>query len=164
MNRKVELKLFLVLIFGLITTSIYSQEKKHIHDHDHHKYELGLANSIVYFAGEKEYAYGFHLHMVRNIIHSKFGYGISYERIFDEHKHNTIGVIGSWNPIPPLHISIAPGVAFEDSEPSNLKFAFHAETSYDFDVGKFHVGPLLEFAFDPEDYHISLGLHIGYGF
>ena len=160
MNCKIGLKLFLVLLFGLITTSIYSQET----DHDHHKYELGVANSLVYLAGESEYAYGFHLHLVRNIKHSKFGYGIAYERIFDEHKHNTIGVVGSYNPIKPLHLSIAPGVSFEDPEPSDLKFAFHAEASYDFDLGDFHVGPLLEFAIDPEDYHISLGLHIGYGF
>ncbi len=162
MNYKIGLKLFLVLLFGLITTSIYSQETEH--EHDHHKYELGVANSLVYFDGENKFAYGFHMHLVRNIIHSKFGYGIAYERIFDEHKHNTIGTVGIYNPIEPLHISITPGVSFEDSEPSDLKFAFHAEASYDFDLGDFHIGPLLEFAIDPEDYHISLGLHIGYGF
>ena len=162
MNSKNRLKLFVVIFFGLITTSIYGQEVNH--DHDHHKYELGVANSLVYFAGEDEYAYGFHLHLVRNISHSKFGYGIAYERIFDKHKHNTIGIVGSYIPFKSLHISIAPGVSFEDAEPSELKFAFHTEASYDFDLWNFHVGPLLEFAFDPEDYHISLGLHIGYGF
>jgi hypothetical protein len=161
MNCKIGLKSFLVFLFGLFTTSLFSQEINH--DHDHHKYEIGVANSLVYFAKEKEYAYGFHLHLVRNIVDSKFGYGIAYERIFDEHKHNTIGILGSYNPTKSLHISIVPGVSFEDSEPSNLKFAFHAETSYDFDLGEFHVGPLLEFAIDPEDHHFSVGLHIGYG-
>jgi len=162
MNRKINMKLLSILLLGFITTSIYSQGTNS--DHDHHKYELGVANSLVYFVGENEYAYGFHLHLVRNIIHSNFGYGIAYERIFDKHKHNTIGIVGSYDLLKSLHISIAPGLSFEDSEPSDFKFAFHTEASYDFDLGNLHVGPLLEFAIDPEDYHISLGLHIGYGF
>lgn len=162
MKSKIRLKTIFVIIFGLISTAIYSQEINH--NHDHNKYELGIANSSVYFAGENEYAYGFHLHFGRNIQHSKFGYGIAYERIFDEHRHNTIGIVGSYNPFKSIHINIASGIAFEDLKPSDLKFAFHAETSYNFELGSFHVGPMLEFAFDPEDIHISLGLHIGYGF
>jgi hypothetical protein len=138
MNSKIGLKSLLLIVFGI--------------------------NSFVYFIGEKEIAYGLHLHLVRNIKHSKFGYGLAYERIFDEHKHNTIGIVGSYNPFKSLHINLAPGIAFEDSEPSDFKFAFHAETSYDFTLGNFHIGPLLEFAIDPEDFHISFGLHIGYGF
>jgi len=162
MKFNIELKLLLGIIFGLVSSSAYSQEENH--NHDHHLYELGVANSLVYFVSEKESAYGLHLHLIRNIKHSKFGYGVSYERIFDEHKHNTIGIVGSYNPIKPLHIDVSPGITFEDSEASELKFAFHAETSYNFDLGSFHIGPLLEFAIDPEDYHISLGLHLGYGF
>ncbi len=162
MSYKIGLKSLLVIVLGIISASVYSQEENH--NHDHHIHELGVANSFVYFAGEKEYAYGLHVHWVRNLKHSKFGYGFAYERIFDEHKHNTIGVVGSYNPIKSLHINIAPGIAFEDSEPTVFKFAFHVETSYDIELGNFHIGPLLEFAFDPEDYHFSLGLHIGYGF
>lgn len=162
MNSEIKLKWMSVVLFGLIATSVYSQDTHH--NHDHHKYELGAANSLVYVAGENEYAYGFHLHLIRKITHSKFGYGIAYERIFDDHKHNTIGIVGSYNPLKSIHISIAPGLAFEDPEPSALKFAFHSEVSYDFDLGNFHVGPLLEFAIGPEDYHLSFGVHIGYGF
>jgi hypothetical protein len=162
MNCKIGLKSLLAIVFGIISISAYSQEENH--DHDHHNYELGVANSLVYFAGEKEFAYGLHIHLVRNIKHSKFGVGLAYERIFDDHKHNTIGVVGSYNPLKSWYINIAPGITFEDSEPSVLKFAFHAETLYDFNIGKFHIGPLLEFAVDSEDYHFSLGLHIGFGF
>ncbi len=165
MNSKIGLKFFLIVL-GFVTPSAYSQEVNHddSHNHHHHKYELGVANSLVYFAGEKEYAYGFHLHLVKNILHSKWGYGIAYERIFDEHKHNTIGIVGSYNPFKHLHLSLTPGIAFEDPEPLDFKFAFHAEASYNFELGNIHIGPLLEFAFDREDYHISFGLHIGYGF
>ncbi len=162
MNCKIGSISLLGIIFAIISTSAYSQEENH--NHDHHMYEIGVANSCVFFVGEKEFAYGLHIHLVRNIKHSKFGYGIAYERIFDEHKHNTVGIVGSYVPFKTMHLNIAPGIAFEDSEPSDFKFSFHAETSYDFNLGNFHIGPLLEFAFDAEDYHISLGLHIGYGF
>jgi len=162
MNFKIELKTLLVIILGIFTAKSYSQEGNH--NHDNHKHELGVANSFVYFIKEKEVAYGLHMHLVRNFEHSKFGFGIAYERIFDEHKHNTIGFVGSYNPFECLHISLTPGVTFEDNETSEMKFAFHAETSYDFNLGIFHLGPMVEFAFDPDDYHLSLGLHIGYGF
>lgn len=159
-------------MLGIFTTSIYSQEESHNHDqhkevshhHDHHKYELGIANSAVYFPKEKEFAYGLHLHLVRNIENTKLGFGLAYERIFDEHKHNTIGLVGSYNISEPLVISLTPGVTFEDNEPSDLKFAFHAEASYNFNLGEFHLGPLVEIAFDPEEYHISAGIHLAYGF
>ena len=167
MNCKNITKILLVILFGILTGNIYSQEEHHDNDHHkhhHHKYDLGVGNSLVYFPNEKETAYGLHLHLVRNIAHSKFGFGIAYERIFDQHKHNTIGLLASYNPVGGLHIDLSPGVTFEDHEPSELRFAFHAETAYNFDLGNFHLGPMLGFAFDPEDYHIGLGLHVGYGF
>lgn len=162
MKRKIKLYALLLIVSGIFSTSVYSQEINH--NHDHHKHEFGVANSMVFLAKEKEIAYGLHLHLVRNIEHSKFGFGIAYERIFDEHKHNTIGIVGSYNPFKLLHISLTPGVSFNDNESSDLKFAFHAETSYDFNLGNLHLGPMLEVAFAPDDYHISLGLHIGFGF
>ena len=162
MNYRIKLKSILAVIFGILTVNLYSQEEQH--NHDHYKNELGIANSIVYFAKEKEFAYGLHLHIVRNIHHSKFGFGVGYERIFDEHKHNTIGLVVNYSLLDDLLISLSPGIAFEGNEFSNSKFACSIETSYSFNVGILHLGPLLEFAYDQEDYHISLGLHIGYGF
>lgn len=43
-------------------------------------------------------------------------------------------------------------------------FTFHIESTYEFEFKNIHLGPAIEFAYDPEDFHISLGLHIGYGF
>lgn len=166
MNCIAGLKKFLVIILVIVSTSVFSrgEDHKHDHDHDHHLYELGVANSFVYFPGEKASAYGLHLHLVRSIKNSNFGFGIAYERVFDKHKHNTIGVVGSFSPIKSWHINFVPGIAFEDSELADVKFAFHIETSYGFSLRNFHIGPLLEYAFDPNDYHFSLGLHIGFGF
>ena len=96
MKRNIVYKAFLVILLVVFTTHLYGQEEHH--NHDHHKFEFGLANSSVYFVKEKEFAYGLHMHLVRNIEHTKFGFGLGYERIFDKHKHNTIGLVTSYNP------------------------------------------------------------------
>jgi len=157
--------IYLVLIATLLSTEgkAQTEEHHHHHDHDHHQNEIGVGNSLVYFTGEKEFAYGLHFHYIRNISKSKFGLGLAYERIFDEHGHNTFGIVGAYYPVERLHLSASPGITFEDGS-SSVNFAFHLETSYAFEIQDFHIGPLLEFAYDPEDIHISLGLHIGYGF
>ena len=149
------------------SVNIFAQSTEHsdreLDKHEHHKNEIGIANSPVYFLKEKDLAYGFHIHYVRNISKTKFGIGIGYERIFDEHKHNTFGLEATYRPIEELTLNVSPGVTFEDKNP-NANFALHFETSYEFEIKNFHIGPAFELAYDPEDYHLSLGLHVGYGF
>lgn len=152
--------LTIVLLFSAnLLFAQHSEEVKHIHKH--HQNEIGLVNSPVYFVKAKEFAYGLHIHYIRSLHESKFGIGMGYERIFDEHKHNTIGIIGSFRPIDQVTINLSPGITFEDEESSEINFAMHLEGSYDFEFHNFHIGPVLGFAYDPEDFHISLGLHIG---
>ena len=136
----------------------------HPENHEHHRNEIGIANSAVYFVKEETYNYGFHLHYTRKFMETKFGAGAGYERIFDEHGHNTFGIALIYSPVEKFNINLSPGLTFEDENISDIAFALHLETSYEFEVKDFHLGPSLEFAYDPEDYHISLGLHIGYGF
>lgn len=130
-----------------------------------HKNEIGIANAPVYFINEKELTYGFHFHYVRNIGKSPFGIGVGYERIFDEHQHQTIGVVGSYR-FYGWVFNVAPGVTFEKEEDvdTELLFAIHLEATYEWDFGNFHVGPVAEVAYDPEDVHMALGIHVGYGF
>jgi len=69
---------------------------------------------------EKECAYGLHIHYVYNL--SQFGFGLGYERIFDEHRHNSIGFVWNYRPVDELSLNISPGVSFEDkSEGLNLQ-------------------------------------------
>ena len=82
---------------------------------------------------------------------------------FDEHRHNTFGLVTTYRPIDRLNLNVSPGLTFEDGN-SKVNFALHLETSYEFEINDFHIGPVLEFIYDPEDVHISLGLHVGYGF
>ena len=90
--------------------------------------------------------------------------GVGYERIFDEHKHNTFGVIIQYNPVEHLVLSFSPGITFRDIHASGLHFGLHFETLYEFEIGIFHIGPVAEFAYYIEDYHVSLGVHLGFGF
>ena len=155
--------LYCIVLFVLTQTLSAQDSDNSIHS-DNHKNEIGIANSPVFVLKEKEFAYGLHTHYVRNLNGTNFGIGVGYERIFDEHKHNSVGVIFSYAPIEQLHISLSPGFAFKDYDASELNLGIHLETSYEFEIGFFHVGPVAEFAYSPEDYHLSLGLHIGFGF
>jgi len=151
---------FLTALFSLNT---FAQSTEHTNNHEHHNNEIGIANGPVYFLKENVLSYGLHVHYVRKISHSKFGIGFGYERIFDEHQHSTFGFLVSYSPIDKLSLNVSPGITFEGGE-SEMNFAIHLETSYEFELNDFHLGPVLEFASDPEDIHLSLGLHIGYGF
>ncbi len=157
----------LLLIFCIPALKSFAQSDNHDEVkspcHDRHKNEIGIANSPVYLIKEKEFAYAFHVHYVRKISNSDFGIGIAYERIFDEHRHNTIGVLLNYRPVEKLNVNLSPGVTIKD-ENSKGDFAFHIETSYEFEIHNFHIGPALEFAVAHKDFHLSLGLHIGIGF
>jgi len=155
--------LIITLFFTGFASNLVAQTVEHPDNHEYHKNEIGVANSAVYFIKEQVFAYGLHMHFVRNIPKSKFGIGLGYERIFDEHKHNTIGLLATYRPIDRLSLNVSPGLTFEDKS-SMANFALHLETSYEFEINSFHIGPALEFAYDSEDYHISFGLHVGYGF
>ena len=151
-----------VLLIG-VSASLVAQDEHSGHYHPHHKNEIGLANSPVYFVKEEVFSYGLHVHYIRTIRESKFGIGAGFERIFDTHKHNTVGIVGSYRPADKLSLSVSPGITFED-ESETPNFAMHAEAAYEFEIKNIHIGPVIEFAYDPEDFHISLGLHLGFGF
>lgn len=158
------IKSIFFLLFLAISVTVTAQEHGHEeHEHDHHRHEIGIGNSPVYFVNEKTLAYGLHLHFIYNIPDSKFGMGLGYERIFDEHRHNTMGVVANYRPVENLSLSLSPGLAFEGGS-SESKFALHFETAYEFELRNFHLGPVAEVAYDQEDVHISLGVHVGIGF
>ena len=162
----VKYRYFFMAIASFLFVHLIGQSVEH-DDHDHHAHhrnEIGIANAPVYFVKEKEWSYGLHVHYVYNIVHSRFGVGLGYERIFDEHEHHTLGVVGSYRPGEKFSMIVSPGITFEGAEEGHANFALHLEFAYEIEVKNFHLGPVLEFAYDPEDFHISLGVHIGIGF
>ncbi|MCF6279123.1 MAG: hypothetical protein L3J14_02130 [Flavobacteriaceae bacterium] len=155
--------LLLPLFLILITSTVFAQDSKETTNHEHYKNEIGIAISPVYFVKENVLTYAMHIDYVYSIPNTKFGLGVSFERIFQAPKHTTFGLVIAYRPIEKLSFTVSPGVAFEDGDSASL-FAMHVETIYGFELGKLHIGPALAFAYDPNDYHISLGVHIGYGF
>jgi len=153
----------LMTIFSLNLSAQTGENPKNDKHHENHLNEFGMAFSPVYFVKEKDIAFGMHVHYVHNIPNSKFGLGLGYERIFDKHKHNTFGLEAIYRPFEALSLSLSPGLTFEDNN-SGPDLALHIETSYEFEIGEFHLGPAFEFAIDPEDIHLSLGVHLGFGF
>ena len=157
---------FLVIVFLiLVNLGIAAQAQDHDHDdHDHeHLHEIGVSAAPIYFAKAGELSFATHLHYTYTIPGTKFGLGVGYEHIFDEHKHNFVGAEFSYRIIHPLSISLSPGIVFEGEHPDEKDFALHLETVYEFEFGAFHIGPAFEMARHSEDYHFSLGVHIGLG-
>ena len=131
------------------------------HHEQVHKWEIGIANGIVYFLNEQEWSYGLHTHIVRAIGETHFALGMGYERIFDEHGHNTLSGVISYMPLDGLAVTAAPGIAF--SSTGLVEFATHLEMTYEFEIKNYHVGPLIEWAIEPDEMHFTLGLHVGFG-
>ena len=128
-------------------------------------YEFGISNGIVYNFSEEQYAYGLHVYFIKNFgISKKMGIGAGYETIFDDHGHNTACVLLHYMPFEHISVNIAPGLVFLESAPNKSRFALHAEVLYEFNVGAFHIGPSIGAAFNPEDFHASVGLHCAIGF
>ncbi len=166
-TRVTLLTVSLILVFG---QTLWAQNHEHGHDHHTHenhidpKNEIGLANNLVYLGEEGEFAYGLHLHFIRNIGDSRFGYGLGYEQIFDEHTHRNVGVVASFKPIHHLVLNVSPGITFLGGDERETTWAVHLEVNYEFEIKTFHLGPLLEYAFTGHGYHICLGLHLAYAF
>lgn len=120
--------------------------------------ELILWWSLVYVVHEDSARYGLHLHYVRQTF-EKLGLGLGYERVFDPHSHQTIGFVIQYKPIHHLTFNLGPGVLIEENSWSTASFSAHLESSWDFELGHIHLGPLFEVAYGPDDLHLSLGLH-----
>lgn len=158
-------RILITILFLAFIIKAFAQTEDHDCEHHHSKFELGLSNGFVYNFTESEAAYGLHVHVVRSIEKSeKLGLGIGYERIFDDHKHNALSVVLLYHPIEHLSINLAPGVTWLGSKSNSVKPAVHLEGLYEFKLGKFHLGPLLGVAFNTEDIHASVGLHLAFGF
>lgn len=151
------------VILLLFSIPGFSQSGSEHHDHIHtHNNEFAVANSWVYFISEKESSYGLHFHYIRMLRDSDFGLGLGLERIFDEHRHYSANVSLNYIVNDKWKFGIAPGISFEGK--SAVKPALHLESAYEINLRGFHIGPMIEYAVDNEDSHVSIGIHIGLGF
>lgn len=161
--------LLFVLIFFTGINFLQAQEHHdddgHDHGHDHLKNEVGGAVGVAFDLNEKNTAIGFHLHYMRSFsgkLH-KFGVSGGVGFLLGEHKHYTIHLMGIYRPILGWWIGAGPGMTYFEHD-SEWGWSGHVETGYEFDAGKIHFGPVIEYAWANGDQHIMLGLHLGVPF
>jgi len=153
------------VLFSLVFISIIFSESGHIHNHNHNN-EFGIAVGIVPGHDGEDDNLGLHLHYIKGIgEHNYFGIGVSLETIFDEHKHNSLSLIGTYHFDNGFTIAYAPGILFsEHDDETENKFTQHVEFYYEFELDKFHIGPQIDIGFEDGDTHYMLGLHFGIDF
>ena len=157
-----------ILIFFTITLfSItgYSQNKEHEGHNHHHKNEISIAAGIVPIPAEDEIAAGIHLHYIKGIGESnKFGIGVGLETILDDHKHYTLSAVFQYRIYKGIIIAVAPGLLLRKEEENVFEFAQHIEAGYEFEIGKIHIGPVVELGIEKNGMHYMGGTHFGNDF
>lgn len=153
------------IVFTLISFYVFGQS--HDEDHHHHqKNEISLAAGIVLPTSEDEISAGLHLHYIRGIaFENKLGIGAGLETIIDEHKHFMLSVVFQYRIYKGWTVAYGPGILFvKEYESYETQFAQHIETAYEFDIGLFHIGPMVEVGISKEDIHYMAGVHFGIDF
>ena len=149
------------ILYVLIISIVFS-ESGHVHNHNHDN-EFGLAIGIVPGHEDEGDNLGLLLHYIKGIgEHNNYGIGVSLETIFDEHKHNSISLIGTYHFDSGFTIAYAPGILFsEHDNETETEFTQHFEFYYEFELEHFHIGPQFDIGFEDGDMHYMLGLHFG---
>ena len=165
--------LFILSLFFFIP-SAFSQESAEEHDvsHDHKshghyemKNEVGGAIGMFFDLNEQGMSSGFHLHYTRMFGGKLKNFGISpgFEFLFGEHRHYAFHLMLSYRPAHGWWIGAGPGISYIDHH-DEFQASGHIETGYEFDAGKVHFGPVVEYSWATDDQHIMLGLHLGVPF
>jgi hypothetical protein len=162
----------LYISFFVLSTAILAQdEQEHDHDHEHHdhhhshKNEFGGAVGMVFNLNEQEIAPGFHLHYTRMFGGKLKNFGLSpgFGFIVGDHNHYAAHLMVVFRPIHAWWIGAGPGVTYFDHH-DEWAASGHFETGYEFDLGKVHLGPVVEYVFAKDDQHFMLGVHLGVPF
>jgi len=169
----------LFLLSALLSFAQNSAEHNHDdkcehHDHKHHKdtgsehgahfhvNDFGFANGMVYNLGENSAAWGMHLHYVRGV-NKYLGVGIGYESVLGEHFHQTFTGFVRYKFFKHFVLNAGPGITIPNEENPEYEFVSHFELSTVFELGKFHLGPMVGYGLGHEQ-HFTVGVHLGYGF
>jgi len=147
------------ILYVLIISVVFS-ESGHAHNHNN---EFGVAIGIVPGHEDEGDNLGLHLHYVKGIgEYNNYGIGVSLETIFDEHKHNSISLIGTCHLDSGFTIAYAHGILFsEHDNETETEFTQHFEFYYEFELEHFHIGPQFDIGIEDGDMHYMLGLHFG---
>ena len=153
----------IILLISII--SIIFSESGHNHNHSHNN-EFGIAIGIVPGHEDEDDNLGLHLHYVKGIgKHNDFGIGISIETIFDDHKHNSVSILGTYHFENGFTIAYAPGILFAEHDgETEEELTQHFELYYEFELEHFHIGPQIDIGYEDGEIHYMLGVHLGIDF
>jgi hypothetical protein len=155
-------------IFLLFSFFISAQDYHNHHEHEHtdlHKYHIGFGVAATHITGESGIAPGIHVHFIRQLGNqNRWGLGLGYEGILDEHFHNGLNLLVNYHLLEHLSINAGPGIIFSGHDGEReISPGFHTEIIYEINLGKLHVGPMAGFGIDKEETHFSVGVHVGLG-
>ena len=160
--------ILLIILLVIIASPGFSSPNgnKHNHHHGHGRWELGVALGGVYLLNEDEFALGMHFHVLRRLDGlQRLNIGLGFETVFDEHTHFNSSIVFKYDIWKGLSGLVSPGVLLLKHDNSwERHFSTHFEILYEFQVGHFHIGPVLEYSYAKNDNHVMLGLHLGYSF
>ncbi|MBL7114123.1 MAG: hypothetical protein ISS35_00015 [Kiritimatiellae bacterium] len=88
--------------------------------------------------------------------------GIAGEVIFADHEHYALMGFASIYPWRGLVLSVGPGIEWAEHEGEwESEFSTHLETAYVFDVGAWHIGPVVDYSKTDHGEHFTAGIHFG---
>ena len=154
----------LFILNVVFTVKLFGQSDQE--SHHEHSNEISIATGIVPLPAEDELTIGFHFHYVKGIGKSKrFGLGLGFETIVDEHKHYTFSVVAQYRILAGWILGYAPGIMIREEGGNTLyQVAHHIETAYEFEIGDFHIGPMAEIGIEGIGVHYMAGIHFGIDF
>jgi hypothetical protein len=182
--------IFLTALILLLPGQGVAESSRH-HHHDHHGdgFEFGVSLEYAYLKedhgedeeeGEEEHEHevhgehdesesvpGLHLHLIKGIssdgIGKHFGVGLSGEVLFTDDPHYSVMGSLAIYPWSEWNLLLSPGVEFASHEGSyEREFSMHYELGYSWQVGEYHIGPVIGFAHTKDSEHYSAGIHLGF--
>ena len=129
--------------------------------------EIGLSAGALYSPNHKEWGMSAHIHYFRTIFHSSWSLGGSVEQAWLDGSHWTFAA-GVKYELDHFSFGVLPGVMFlnhnasEGSTEPDKKFLFsiHTEIVYELiHLGKFHLGPAVDYAWAKNHSHFMFGIH-----
>ena len=158
------MRIFLFIVFLTPLQFIYSQHNSHEDETHSHKFEFGGALGPVFSVHEEAFTGSLHTHVIRNLGHeNRFGVGLGFETLFDEHKHINISIPVNYNTGVGLVFTVSPGILWKNESVWERGPSIHMEALYEFMFEHFHIGPMFEIAMAKSDIHIMLGIHFAIG-
>ena len=158
--------LILLLLFWSLPYAYVTAQDDHNEEGHHHKNEISVAVGIVPLVAEDKLTGGLHFHYIRGIGEEhRFGLGIGLETIFDEHKHYTVSIVFNYRIVSALVLGYAPGLLMrKEGDQTLYQLAHHIELAYEFELGEFHIGPVVELGIEVGGIHYMGGVHFGIEF